>query len=488
MRRLIPHRLFIAVLTVAAVFRVLTMIGYSPAVWFEDSFDYVGVAERMQPYPVRPSGYSFLLWALRPLHSFAAVTAVQHLMGLATGVMIYVLIRRRVSALSHRWAALAAAPALLDAYQIFFEHTVLSDVLFSFLVTAAVTLALWSPEISLRRAALAGLLLAAATLTRSVGLVLLPLLACHFLINRSGRRAVTAALVAAVLPLGGYALWYGSWHGSPAITGGSGVWLWARVMPFADCQKIGPPPDEAVLCPPQPRERRPTSPFFIWADWSPLREVPGHPVTTHADLFHPEIDGRAGALARRAVAGQPLDYLGLADWDLGRTLAWSRGPNPAPVVYNRYVFPNVTGPLPDGVRIAGGTIQQDLRAYERGPAATRFREPFAGIMRAYQSFVFLPGTVFGVLLIHTVVRAVRSRRRTHRVVFLPLVMGVALTVTPVLVTSYDSRYWLPAIPLLSMALALTWSRPPGVPSAAVPQAAGTPGGRRRNRRLDLKIG
>ncbi|MBB2914547.1 hypothetical protein FHS43_005859 [Streptosporangium becharense] len=291
--------------------------------------------------------------------------------------------------------------------------------------------------------------------------MLLPLLAACLLVNRSGWRPLIAAVVAATVPLGGYALWHGSWHGSPALNGGSGVWLWARTMPFADCAKIGPPADEAVLCPSQPAGLRPGSPHFIWSDWSPLRKVPGHPVVTRADLFQPGIDELAGRFARRAILGQPLDYFRLVARDLQRTLNWRRGPRPdsVPILYNRYAFPNTTGPLPDGVRIPGGSIQRDLRAYQRGPAATRFTEPAAELMRLYQTYVFLPGPLFGVLTVGTLLGygvccAVRPLRRTAGVAFLPLAAGAALTVGPVVVTSYDSRYWLPAVPLFCLSLAI----------------------------------
>ncbi|MFF4987688.1 hypothetical protein ACFY19_10895 [Streptosporangium saharense] len=574
------HRLFLTVLLVAVALRVLTVMGYPPVVWFEDSFDYVGVAERPQPYAVRPSGYPLLLWLLRPLHSFAAVAILQHLMGLATGVTVYALVRRRAPGARAGWAVLAAAPVLLDAYQIFFEHTVLSDVPFTFLVVTAVAVVLWSPGITPGRAATAGLLLAVATLTRSIGLVLLPLLAAYLLLTRlhstpptttrlppthpgtgrfpsvrlladrllgthagaqtpathlrpapatrPGARPLFTTLLAVTaavgIPLGGYAVWYGTWHGTPALNGGSGVWLWARTMPFADCRRIRPPEEEAVLCPPQPVGSRPASPYFIWSDWSPLRRVPGHPVGTRADLFQPGIDGLAGSLARRAITAQPLDYLRLVGTDLRRTLNWRRGPVPGatPVVYNRYVFPNAEGPLPDEVRIPGGSIGEDLLSYGRERPTTRVVEPAAGVMRAYQSFGFLPGPLFGALsavallvcatrLIprprisrqrtpdartpnpespsarspetrpttsrsspaqtvnpptpdtqHTDTRPPgdrspdpRARRRAALAGALPLAMAFALIVGPVAVTAYDSRYWLPAIPLLCLAPALT---------------------------------
>ncbi|MFF4773651.1 hypothetical protein ACFY05_12395 [Microtetraspora fusca] len=461
MRSLLRHRLFVVLFVLALALRVLAMVAFSPAVWFDDSFEYVGVAERMQPYPVRPSGYSLLLWLMRPLHSFGAVVAVQHLMGLATGAMVYALLRRRLSGARPVWAVLAAAPVLFDAYQIFFEHAVLSDVLFAFLVTASVTVVLWSPRVSPGRAAAAAALLAAATLTRSIGLMLLPLLAGHLLLTRSGRRALLVAAVALAVPLGGYAAWYASWHGSPGLNGGSGVWLWARTMPFADCARIRPPADEAVLCPEQPLGSRRGSPHYIWSDWSPLRKVPGRPVVTRADLFQPGIDDLAGRFARRAVAAQPLDYLGLVAVDLGRTTGWRRGPSPGtvPIAYNRYAFPNVTRPLPDDVRIPGGSIHEDLWAYERGRAATRFTDPAAPLVRAYQTYVFLPGTVFGALVVAAMVAygaavAVRARRAAAVPAALPLAAGLALVVAPVVVAAYDSRYWLPAVPLLCLALAL----------------------------------
>lgn len=446
------------------------MIGFSPAVWFTDSFEYVGVAERMQPYPVRPSGYSFLLWAMRPLHSFTAVTAVQHAMGLTTGVMVYTLVRRRAPGIRRGWAVLAAVPVLLDAYQIFFEHAILSDVLFSFLLMTTVTVVLWSPELSLVRALVAGVLLAMATLTRSMGLALLLLVAGYLAVNRYGWRRLIATMVAAAIPLGGYAVWYRSWHGSLALNGGSGVWLWARTMPFADCEKIDPPAEETVLCPPHPRDGRPGSAHFIWSEWSPLRKVPGHPVTFPVDMFHPEINQLAGGFAKRAILSQPLDYLGLVAWDLGRTLAWRRGPSPeVPVIYNFYAFPDARGPFPDETRVAGGSIRHDLWAYARGPSATRFNEPAARIMRVYQSLVYLPGTIFGILLVYAVVGVVRARGASRGEAALPLVVAVALVVVPVLVTAYDSRYWLPAIPLLSAALAILAGRTGSIMTLALPR-------------------
>ena len=71
------------------------MLGFPPAIWFGgDSASYLSTALYHAPGTSRVSGYGVVLFVLKPFHSFAVVTAVQHLMGLAVGVMIYALLRR----------------------------------------------------------------------------------------------------------------------------------------------------------------------------------------------------------------------------------------------------------------------------------------------------------------------------------------------------------------------------------------------------------
>src|SRR5882724_9926914 len=141
-RFLVRNRLFNAALAAGLALRVVTMLGFPPAIWFAgDSITYVNTAITHKPSISRESGYSLLLMALEPLHSFAVVTAVQHAMGLAIGIMTYALLRRHRLP---RWGAtLAALPVLLDAYQVQLEHEMLPDIPFAFLVMAAVTLLAW---------------------------------------------------------------------------------------------------------------------------------------------------------------------------------------------------------------------------------------------------------------------------------------------------------------------------------------------------------
>src|ERR1700749_4796484 len=138
------HRLFGLVLVAALVLRILVALAFRPIMWFGgDSASYLATGLRLIPDPARVGGYGFMLWVLRPLHSFALVGAVQHLMGLAMGVLIYLLARRYGLP---AWAAtLATIPVLFDAYELQLESDALPDVPFAFLVVLALYLLLRPP-------------------------------------------------------------------------------------------------------------------------------------------------------------------------------------------------------------------------------------------------------------------------------------------------------------------------------------------------------
>src|SRR5207244_7932340 len=133
------HWLFGLVLVAALVVRILTALAFRPIMWFGgDSASYLATGVRLIPDPSRVGGYGFLLWVLKPLHSFALVAAVQHLMGLAMGVLVYLLARRFGLP---AWAAtLATLPVLFDAYELQLEADAVPDIPFGFLVLLALYL------------------------------------------------------------------------------------------------------------------------------------------------------------------------------------------------------------------------------------------------------------------------------------------------------------------------------------------------------------
>jgi 4-amino-4-deoxy-L-arabinose transferase-like glycosyltransferase len=158
------------------------------------------VAMSPYPHPIRPDGYSFMLWLLRPFHSFALVSGLQHLMGLASAVMVYALLRVRFR-LPGWGATLATVPLLFDAYQIQLEHLVLSDTLFGFLLVSIVTLVLWhGKDLTWKHGALIGLLLGIATLTRSVGTPVLFAVVVYFLVRWIRWRVLGATVLLCAWP------------------------------------------------------------------------------------------------------------------------------------------------------------------------------------------------------------------------------------------------------------------------------------------------
>jgi Dolichyl-phosphate-mannose-protein mannosyltransferase len=253
-RLIAGNRLFAAALVPALLLRVDAELGYRWQSWFNDSFSYVHAAVTLTPDTQRPSGYSVYLWLLSPFHSYAPVTISQHLMGLLVAVMIYALARHRFAA--PPWVSvLATLPVLYDGFEIQLEHLIMSDTLFLFLAMAALTVLLWSPRPSWRSCLVAGLLLGVSSIVRSTGLPLVPVFAVYLLIRLwpgvSGFRRLVAGLAACLVaflvtfavPVLGYEAWFKSAHGEFTMTNSTGVFLYSRVMTFADCSRMSLPAD-----------------------------------------------------------------------------------------------------------------------------------------------------------------------------------------------------------------------------------------------------
>ncbi|GAA0388570.1 hypothetical protein Acor_54040 [Acrocarpospora corrugata] len=431
------HQWFVGVAAVGVLLRLGAMLGYRPALWFPDSYSYVVTAMRPRPDLVRPAGYSMFLRLLEPLHSFAAVTFVQHALGVATGVLVYLAVRRWKP-----WVgALAAAPVLLDAYQVELEHLLVSDTLFMFLITLAGWLGIG--RLDRRRALAIGLVLAAATLTRTIGLPLIAVFG-FFLFRYGGLRAVAIMLAGALLPVAAYAGWFYATYQRAGLVGSNGVFLYVRTMTFADCAVMRPPPDVAALCDPRPPGERPPPQFYAWDPESPLVKLPGITFTS-------ETDALAQRFALLAIRSQPVDYAASLLTELARTFTPGRPIYPDPEVYAYYEFPARTPPPPERyVATVGATYAEQ---YERGPIATRLADPYATWLRAYQGVAALPGPLVLLLALAPPIAA-RARRGGDRW-GLPWALSWTLLVVPVATAVFDYRYVLPAVPLACMAAALS---------------------------------
>ena len=424
--------------------------------WFGgDSASYLATGLRLIPDPSRVGGYGFMLWALRPLHSFALVAAVQHLMGLAMGVLVY-LIARRFGLPA--WAAtLATVPVLFDAYELQLEADAVPDVPFGLLVLLALYLLLRSPgERRPAATAAAAFLLGVSALLWPVGLVLLAVLLvvllAALLIRRAGLVTVLAALLAGALPVAAYAAWFSVHERQFSLTRSDGVYLWSRTMSFADCAVIRPPAGERALCPP-PGPRKAAS-LYIWDGNSPLLALPG-------GRFSARTNRTALHFALRAIAAQPGDYAAAAGHDFSLSFFWDRPVHPDAGIVDRYQFADAaTAWVPAGMRTpGGGTVARDQAAYNngrhQGPAPTRAVQPYASWLVSYQRYVYLPGTLLGVILLAGLA-AMIARRRVYPA-GLPWAFAVTILLVPPLVADFDLRYLVPAVPVACLAAALAFA-------------------------------
>ncbi|MEU0572667.1 hypothetical protein ABZ297_45680, partial [Nonomuraea sp. NPDC005983] len=388
------HAVFGVLLALAAALRVLTMLGYNTAqLYWYDSFEYLDTAVHLRPGEYfHPAGYPWFLWLLRPFHSVEVVAGVQHVMGLGVGVLIYLLLRRW--SLPGWGAAPATVPVLFDPALVRQEHAILSDLQVYFLVTLALTVLMWHARVSTRAAAVAGLLIALAGLTRTAAAPLLGLVLLYLLVRRAGWKRVVAAATAGALPLLAYAGWFAQHHGRFALSGADGVSLWARTMTFADCAVIKPPPDLAPLCPNGTVVDAASE--YVWAPGASLNRLPGGRFAHNAE---------ARRFAVQAILAQPLDYLGDVARDTALAFSWE------PVAHPRRVVPSVTFPhgswaLPEQFPLIG-KVRSEYDGDIRGLASV---EPFGTILAAYRYPWFLRGPLLGVLLLAGGVGAALRRR------------------------------------------------------------------------------
>lgn len=447
------HAVFLTVAVAGTGLRVVVMLAYPGALWFNDSRSYIRDAVHLYPFPGRPQGYALFLRMLQPLHSMWLVAGVQHLFGLAMGVAVYVAARRAASV--RGWvAALAAAPVLLDAYQLQLEHLLMSDVLFAFYLVLAVAILVRRPR-SVPCTALAGLLVGLAAITRSIGLPLVIVVAGCLIVRRAGWRPVTALLAACAAPVAGYAIWFHSVWGHYAITDSDGIFLYGRVTTFVSCDRTDMPTDLTKLCPHRPIGERPVAPDYIW-------HVGYFSKLGGADKFNPANNDLARRFSYRAITHQPLGYLRTSLAEFGRTFHWRRTPYPHIYDTVHWMFPDryhlsypgrKAPPRYAAMRPGKGTLPA-MRAYSRGSGIPRVVEPEAAFLRSYQRYIYLRGTLFGVILLAGLVAMAPLWRRAGGTALLPWLISLLLVAGPPFTASFSYRYVLPAVPLACLALAI----------------------------------
>ncbi|MEV5569111.1 hypothetical protein AB0L06_03620 [Spirillospora sp. NPDC052269] len=449
------HSVFLVLVGGAIALRVVTLLGFGSVLWFGDSGTYLAGALDLKPSPLRPSGYSLILAAVRPFHGFTGVLVMQHAMGVLVGVMIYALIQRALRrGWSRLWiwvpgviASVLVLPVLYDAYEIQLEHMLMSDVPFTFMLACGITLAMWWRKTPWWAGALSGFIIGSSADVRSVGLPMLIILVFCLAVRRAGWRTVTAAAVAGVAPLVGYLFWFHSYNGQWSFTSTDKVWLYGRVADFADCTKIKPDPQLQIFCQDKVIRDPDVAPAFqaMWTTDSPFTALPW-------EMADPRTNALAGEFAMKAIEKQPGDYANVVWRDTWRAFDWKRQPYPNQGTVEEYEFPE------------GGALRtrNAMSAYDYGgrTAESRVVEPYGGFMRDYQSHYFMPGTFLGILLGAGLVGVVLRVRRIGGQVLLPFGVGLALLVVPAATADFDYRYVLPTAPFAVLAAGLALAREP----------------------------
>ncbi len=242
------HWLLSGLLLAGLVLRVLALIAYRPALLYIDSLKYLYGA-----WPGNdPLGYNVILKGLLAPGNLEVVAAVQHLLGLAMAVTLYLLLFRRGVP---RWlAALATAPVLLDAYQLQIEQTIMPDVWFEAFIVAGLACLLWRPRPGMKLTVAAGLVLGCAAPVAQVGeILILPALA-YLLLVASGswrhRLLQAAALCAAfAVPIIGFSAQQYVVAGQFSLASAAGNTIYGRLAEEADCATLKIPSYERALCP-----------------------------------------------------------------------------------------------------------------------------------------------------------------------------------------------------------------------------------------------
>ena len=444
------HWLAALLLAAGLVLRVLADLAYRPALFYIDSVKYLYDAAGNDP-----EGYKAPLRAIAAVSNLDMVVVVQHLLGLAMAVVIYILLLRRGVP---RWlAALAMAPVLLDGYQLQNEQAIMPGTWFEALIVAGLAILLWKPDVSWRRVMLAGVVLGTSATVAQVGEALIPAAAIFVLVaGGRWRQAVGKAVVlcvACAVPILAYCT------GSYLITGSfflshTGVTsVYGRTAAAADCATMKLPPDERALCPTPAQQAMGND----WLEFGTHAPVQQHYYYNHR-LSSGEVNSLVTNFSHRVVTQQPLRVLNAYVRDVLKVYAVDRVSIPGDPPVSRWQFQTSFPYFSSHATPA--VVKASVERFGGGlPAVWR---PVAAFLRSYQlDGGYAPGPL---LLLCTATGLIGSvfalRRRLDWATRGPALACLLFFASAVLVTLvsdlfvFSWRYQLPALVTLVPAGAL----------------------------------
>jgi len=441
LRGLSPAQWALAALLAAGVsLRIVALASYWPVVTnLADSTAYAAYAQQdIVGNPQHPAGYSTFLAALGIVtHQVAVVTVLQHALGVATALLLYVAVRRLTCS---PWPGLIpAGVVLLNSDQIFLEQNIASEPLFGLLLAAALycaVRAIDTPDPWWCWPAASGALTAVAAVVRTEGVFLVPVLFLALLLAHPrpwrGRLAAPgAALASAVAILFSYAVVNDVANGRFEVGPSVGWHLYGRVAPFADCNQFTPPKGTEALCDPNPPGGRAGNDWYIFQPESPAVRMFGH---------IGEQDGTLKAFAIRAIEHQPLTFARAVFSDIKTYFVPDTRHDPPP-----YAEPGLSDEL-DWARVVDpvtlGQIRSDMESFfdpftvHESPGGTRFLMDYEHPFRFGATLLTLCSllTTLGLLI---------GDRRLRIGVLLFGVGALAILVLSTLGTWYVGRHTVP---------------------------------------------
>jgi hypothetical protein len=438
------HPLMSAFLAIGAALRLLALITYQPALMlYGDSYGYLKSESTLTPDPWHPMGYPLLLRALSVTHWLPAVPLLQHLAGLGLGLAIYAFLRRRGA---RNWlAALAAAPVLLDAYQIDVEQFILAEVLFECLMVGALGALMWRKLPTRWAVAGCGLLLGLAAITRPVATVGLPLVIAYLFMRGLGwRRAAGLAIaitLAFCIPTVAYATWAKSIGHDFALGDNGGYFLYANAAPVADCNLMFVPENERALCAKVSGGKQGPN-FYLWDARSPMRGV--------QVAEGPNTSKVLQDFALRVISHRPVPFALQGLSEVGHYFAPVRYSTSLDWYQGTWVFPGHT------VEDSRWHVDYATIGFDQGRVDPQTIPALQTFLRGYQKIFFTPGPILALGILLPLIAWARRRGswRLRLDALLLAAFGLAMLVVPSFTACFDYRYALPTLVLLVPAAAL----------------------------------
>lgn len=394
--------------------------------------------------PQHPPGYSIFLAAVGLFtHSVGVFVVLQHLMGIATALIFFAGIRRLCGS---PWPGLvAAAVVLLDADLLYLEDQIMSEVLFTFLLALVIYAAartLEKPERWWPWPIAMGVFVQLLTMTRTSGLVLVPILfLAVLLIHRRPWRPRIPAMVAFIVTA---VVMFVAQAGISAIDGNTfritpspGWHLYGRAAEFASCKEFTPPPGTASLCEETAIDQRPGFDWYLFDPSSPA---------VQKFKFFGFGDSKLKEFSEEAILHQPRAFL---------ESVWPE--------IEAYFLPesygqrtpghgtDIDGQLDWALASTEGdeTEQQTQEGMESffSPFTVERNQGLISFFHDYQRIFRFGGTMLTVSTLLILLGLLVGTRRRRIAVFVLGIGGLAMLILPAFSANYVGRYMVPMSPL-----------------------------------------